>query len=383
MRVCKYAIIVSSKGAEKKEVAEMILNLVKFGIAKKSIRVYVSDDENMKENVENLGDNDNFPYLFIYGRLFGDIEAVRKGMEDDSLKEALMNNPYVVHKPKEENEVKEEVKVENEEIKEIKQQEEVKQEEIKEVKEEVKEEVVEQKEVKEEIKQEINESSDEPKQEIKEEDTLLKSVQEDYHQMDVQEVSFNGKLEKLIQSYTNKIEEEKYELNVIDDYTNENNEEDMDEDDESNFFELKIPSQYQFNLNDKWLNSCEWLLRTLSGNTQNKQTVKNGELEYLEEKKGDENYIVMQTNWYWRHQIRVYRFRNDALYRLDEKGYIHQRIEYKDIKEIVKLDTERAVLKIENCNDQYLQCSKLDKFVECLSHHIVLNNSKVVITVVH
>ena len=281
--------------------------------------------------------------------------------------------------PKEENKT--------EEIKEV-----IKENEIKEnIEDEKKEEIVQPIEEINEMKNELKEEQkEENKQEIKEE--VNEQEEDSFEESLIKITESNNEENEDINEIIHQEEQKKEEKEIIpildmevsdeNEIPNENTKEMViiedyecsEQIENEQYFELNVPQLNTLNLNDKWLNACEWVLRTL--NPMKPVPVKE-DPTYLEKKETDIDYYVTRTNWYWRHQIRIIRFSNDCFYRLDEEYRMKEKFEYENVSEIIQTDYEHVIIKFSsNSQDQYLQCKLCHQLIKTLISHINVDNCK-------
>lgn len=82
-------------------------------------------------------------------------------------------------------------------------------------------------------------------------------------------------------------------------------------------------TEFHLSVGDQWLNSIEWLLRTAAAPLQAlaPPSVLAARRESIKEvaAKGplDVDFTVLRTNWYWRHQTRIYRLSTQDIIRIN------------------------------------------------------------------
>ncbi|KAL7717964.1 Uncharacterized protein QTN25_004664 [Entamoeba marina] len=407
MKVSKYSIIINNTTPEQ-ETAEMIYALVTCKITRNSICLYdISEDLTMTNYIKSMGYDVNPPLLFLWGNYYGGIEKVQKDLKNGSLRLAVMNNPTKKRKQKKrrnrkshdnssDNDHKQPIhtpKPIGDQIPSIPQvitnELDVKDVEIAKdgMSDDINKDIVEK--IEDIVKEDDHVSNDNElinkiTIETCQNDVVSKQIEDkqqtqltDDYEQPQQSISikqplpekdklFQDQLKLLLESYHVEIEEveEKYEVIIVEDYENQ---EEVNKDDD--MVELNVPENYSFSFGDRWLNSCEWVFRTLSqSNIRDKNTKTN---EFLPMTKDDVDFYVVRTNWYWRHQLRVIRCGKDCFWRLDTNGYIKEVFHYEDISEIIQSDDQHVVLKFSvNSQPQFLQCSTMKRFIKCLQSHI-------------
>lgn len=388
MKITKFAIFINGEN-DKKEIAEMILLLTKNRVQRNQIRIYdVSGEEQIQLYFKQ--NKCQYPVFFLWGNLYGSLNYMKEQASQGYLQIALLNNPNKKGKKGKKNNqtdyefnpvVKEEQSQPQDEV----------------IVEEKKEEIVVIEQPQEVVKR-VEEKEIEKKEETKKENEEIQKLEESFEESLIRitesMIDESKENEEVIQEMKEVKEEQKEEKQegnemIVDikdeEIVNENIKEMIIIEDYDNsqqiqqeqYYELNVPQTDTLNLNDRWLNACEWVLRTLNPMKPNS---KEEDPTYLQKTEEDIDYYVTRTNWYWRHQIRIIRLSKDCFYRLDEDSKIREKFNYEDVSEIIQTDFDHVVIKFaKNSQPQYLQCKLCSQLISSLISHINGNNYKLTI----
>ncbi|ELP87635.1 hypothetical protein EIN_146390 [Entamoeba invadens IP1] len=411
MRINKYAILIDGDEG-KKDIAELILLIVKFRVPRNNISLYdIHADKGMTAYLSSK--NVKCPVLFLWGNYYGDVEFVKQQIEEGIFQLILMNNPNKKNKKKNKKgsvkkdqfdfnpPVLEEYVQDKEDTETQKDQQngsklkniqnldrtqnvenlnEICDEKVEEKNTQIESPLVENVE-----KPEKSESTSENSQSPTTKEALLpegESVSPNVPQekspvehksplsssiRPTNEKSLEDTLLKLSGSYYGKEEEVPTDMIIIEDYENQQkNEKGVLE--ESEMVELNVPEAYTLTFGDRWLNVFEWVLR---GFVDYSKTVGEKPNEKLEKRDGDIDFYVMRTNWYGRHQIRIFRLTETKFYRLDEACLVREVFEYENVDEIICVDDEHVVIKFKkDTTPQYIDCKVMKEFLTTLLSHL-------------
>ncbi|KAH3757205.1 hypothetical protein Pelo_11026 [Pelomyxa schiedti] len=110
------------------------------------------------------------------------------------------------------------------------------------------------------------------------------------------------------------------------------------------------PPEFPTTLTDRWIDGAEWLLRGLAhafGGVKEDPTREDA-LKQRQEKKTplDVDFVVLRTNWYWRHQKRIFRLSLDNFFRLDPESFeVRETFNYREVEQITISDERHVVIK--------------------------------------
>jgi len=88
---------------------------------------------------------------------------------------------------------------------------------------------------------------------------------------------------------------------------------------------------------------------------------------------------VVRTNWYWRHQRRVYRFAETSFMRLGTDGTVKDTFDYDTVKEIIFTDHYNIIIKFTNNKEpQYIRSARSYEIARIIQDHaVVAENIKI------
>jgi len=116
----------------------------------------------------------------------------------------------------------------------------------------------------------------------------------------------------------------------------------------------------EIGLIDSSLNLIEWLSYGIVSNIWNPWgAASSTEESPIPQDSADMDFQVVRTNWYGRHQYRRYRFTPSEIYRIHNNA-IKATLYYKDIQSLTKVDSKNIIIKLLNCEDQYIQALEHD-----------------------
>ncbi|KAF2073077.1 hypothetical protein CYY_005603 [Polysphondylium violaceum] len=122
---------------------------------------------------------------------------------------------------------------------------------------------------------------------------------------------------------------------------------------------------------DSSLNLIEWLSYGIVSNIWNPWRLPSEPV--IPQDSADIEFEVVRTNWYGRHQYRTYRFTPSEIYRI-HNNTVKATLFYKDIQLLTKVDSKNIIIKILNCEDQYIQAVEEDisKIIEVVTSRAYL-----------
>jgi glutaredoxin len=140
-----------------------------------------------------------------------------------------------------------------------------------------------------------------------------------------------------------------------------------------------LPPEVQLGYVDTWINGAEWVVKGLLGGVWDASAYMIGakstepapprpvaedptavtvgmKVPEKVEVEGVVDFPCIRTNWYWRHQKRVYRFTPKNWYRIDPTLLVKDVFSYQDVKSIIETDQLNMIISFESRKEpQYIR----------------------------
>jgi hypothetical protein len=135
-------------------------------------------------------------------------------------------------------------------------------------------------------------------------------------------------------------------------------------------------TSFSLSLGDHWLNGMEWLLRTITMPLhlfESRTTIEARKQSLKDvENKGplDIDFTVLRTNWYWRHQKRIYRMAASGIIRIRPVETMKcDMMPYATITKLIRTGDKYLVLLFSeesNHHPEYLESSDADEIINII-----------------